>query len=108
MLPYEAVAARLGTAAAGRTRLGTPDIDLLAVDAVLARIIPNGSLEQIIYRVDALHWLEDSGVRVMNAPRAIERTVDKFYASALLQRAGLATPETVVCERAVPPGPPPQ
>jgi RimK family alpha-L-glutamate ligase len=66
---------------------------------VLARIVPNGSLEQIIYRVDALHWLEDVGVRVINSPRAIERTVDKFYASALLERAGLATPETIVCER---------
>jgi RimK family alpha-L-glutamate ligase len=35
----------------------------------------------------------------MNSPRAIERTVDKFYTSALLEAAGLATPETVVCER---------
>ena len=35
----------------------------------------------------------------MNSPRAIERSVDKFYTSALLERAGLATPETVVCER---------
>jgi RimK family alpha-L-glutamate ligase len=68
-------------------------------DIVLARIIPNGSLEQIIYRVDALHWLEDSGVRVINSPRAIERTVDKFYTSSLLQGAGLTTPETIVCER---------
>jgi hypothetical protein len=25
---------------------------------VLARIIPNGSLDQIIFRVDLLHWLE--------------------------------------------------
>ena len=68
-------------------------------DIVLARIIPNGSLEQIIYRVDALHWLEDNGARVINSPRAIERTVDKFYTSALLQQAGLTTPETIVCER---------
>jgi RimK family alpha-L-glutamate ligase len=83
-----------------RTALAAPDENLLAADAVLARIIPNGSLEQIIYRVDALHWLEDSGVAVMNPPRAIERTVDKFYTSALLSRAGLATPDTVVCERA--------
>ena len=68
-------------------------------DIVLARIIPNGSLEQIIYRVDALHWLEDTGIRVINSPRAIERTVDKFYTSALLHQAGLSTPETIVCER---------
>jgi len=36
----------------------------------------------------------------MNSPRAIERTVDKFYTSALLREAGLPVPETVVCERA--------
>jgi RimK family alpha-L-glutamate ligase len=91
-MAYETLVARLG----GRRRATPLDID---ADAVLARIIPNGSLEQIIYRVDGLHWLEDSGVRVMNSPRAIERSVDKFYASALLERDGLATPETVVCER---------
>ena len=67
---------------------------------MLARIIPSGSLEQIIYRVDALHWLEERGVPVINSPRAIERAVDKFYTSALLQEAGLPTVETVVCERA--------
>jgi RimK family alpha-L-glutamate ligase len=92
LLAYETLVARLGSA----RRAAPLDID---ADAVLARIIPNGSLEQIIYRVDGLHWLEDSGVRVMNSPRAIERSVDKFYASALLEREGLATPETVVCER---------
>jgi glutathione synthase/RimK-type ligase-like ATP-grasp enzyme len=54
----------------------------------------------VIYRVDALHWIEDRGIPVLNSPRAIERTVDKFYTSALLREAGLPTPETVVCERA--------
>jgi ribosomal protein S6--L-glutamate ligase len=68
-------------------------------DAVLARIIPNGSLEQIIYRVDALHWIEERGIPVVNSARAIERSVDKFYTTALLQQAGLPVPETVVCER---------
>jgi RimK family alpha-L-glutamate ligase len=87
--PYESLVARLGD---------SQQPFALKADAVLARIIPNGSLEQIIYRVDALHALEDSGVRVMNSPRAIERSVDKFYASVILQRAGLATPDTVVCE----------
>ncbi|HEU4642286.1 MAG TPA: RimK family alpha-L-glutamate ligase [Gemmatimonadaceae bacterium] len=100
VLPYETLVARLGTAPGARAALAAREHDLLDADAVLARIIPNGSLEQIIYRVDALHWLEDLGVCVMNPPRAIERTVDKFYTSALLQRAGLPTPETVVCERA--------
>lgn len=68
-------------------------------DAILARIIPNGSLDQIIFRVDALHSLEERGIVVMNSPRAIERSVDKFYTSSLLEQAGIPTPETVVCER---------
>jgi len=37
-------------------------------------------------------------VPVVNSPRAIERSVDKFYTTALLQEAGLPVPETVVCE----------
>jgi RimK family alpha-L-glutamate ligase len=100
LLPYESLVARLGVHAGDAPRLGASAPDLFDCDAVLARIIPNGSLEQIIYRVDALHWLEDAGVLVLNPARAIERTVDKFYTSALLERAGLATPQTVVCERA--------
>jgi RimK family alpha-L-glutamate ligase len=98
VMTYESLVSRIG----GRrdaSALSSGTHQLLDADAVLARIIPNGSLEQIIYRVDALHWLEDRGVRVMNPPRAIERCVDKFYTSALLAEAGLATPETVVCER---------
>ena len=78
--------------------LRSGDLSLLEADAVLARIIPGGSLEQIIYRVDALHWIEEHGVAVMNSPHAIERTVDKFYTDTLLGLAGLPTPETIVCE----------
>jgi RimK family alpha-L-glutamate ligase len=100
VLPYERLVARLGTAREARGELSSDSVDLLAADAVLARIIPNGSLEQIIYRVDALHWLEERGVLVMNPPRAIERSVDKFYTTALLQEAGLPTPDTIVCESA--------
>jgi RimK family alpha-L-glutamate ligase len=99
LLTYEALVARLGPRPEGTPRLAADAPDLFDCDAVLARIIPNGSLEQIIFRVDALHWLEDAGIAVVNPPRAIERTVDKFFTSALLERAGLATPQTVVCER---------
>ncbi len=93
--PYEGLVARFGATGA----LSSESVAILDADAVLARIIPNGSLDQIIYRVDALHWIETRGVPVMNSPRAIERSVDKFYTTALLQEAGLPTPETVVCER---------
>jgi RimK family alpha-L-glutamate ligase len=99
VVAYESLTARLGSGRGMARGLAADGEELLAAEAVLARIIPNGSLEQIIYRVDALHWLEDRGVTVVNSPRAIERCVDKFYTSALLQEAGLPTPETVVCER---------
>jgi RimK family alpha-L-glutamate ligase len=98
VLPYEGLVARLGNERARTSDLSSENTELFGADAVLARIIPNGSLEQIIYRVNALHWLETRGTIVMNSPRAIERSVDKFYASALLQESGLPTPETVVCE----------
>jgi len=96
VVPYEGLVARIGTLGDVRSE-GVP---LFESDAVLARIIPSGSLEQIIFRVDALHWIEERGVPVINSPRAIERAVDKFYTSALLQEAGLPTVDTVVCERA--------
>ena len=68
-------------------------------DAVLVRGIPRGSLEQVIFRVDALHVLAERGVTCVNSARAIERTVDKFLASALLAGAGVPTPRTIACER---------
>lgn len=68
-------------------------------DIVLVRGIPGGSLEQIIFRVDVLHRLENAGVCVINSPTAIERTVDKYYTSTLLEDAGLPTPRTVVTEQ---------
>jgi RimK family alpha-L-glutamate ligase len=68
-------------------------------DAVIVRGLPRGSLEQVIFRVDALHALVARGVPCVNGPRAIERTIDKFLASALLARAGVPTPRTIACER---------
>ena len=94
VLPYEGLVASIGPAPGLRSR----STELDGVDAVLARIIPSGSLEQTLFRVDALHRLEDRGIRVVNSPRAIERTVDKFWTSALLEQCGIPTPETVVCE----------
>jgi RimK family alpha-L-glutamate ligase len=66
--------------------------------ALLVRTIPAGSLEQIIFRMDALHRLENLGVRVVNTASAIERTVDKYYTSFLLADAGIPTPRTLVTE----------
>ena len=96
VVPYEDLVASVGPKPGLRSR----STELDQVDVVLARIIPSGSLEQIIFRVDALHRLEDRGVPVVNSPRTIERTVDKFWTSSLLEQCGIPTPETVVCESA--------
>jgi RimK family alpha-L-glutamate ligase len=101
VLPYEGLVAQFGGSGVGGSEdppLRSASVPILDADVVLARIIPGGSLEQIIFRVDALHWIEDRGVLVVNTPRAIERSVDKFYTTALLREAGLPSPETVVCE----------
>jgi RimK family alpha-L-glutamate ligase len=94
VLPYEGLVATVGPASGLRSCA----VELDGMDAVLARIIPSGSLEQIIFRVDALHRLEDRGVRVVNSPRAIEKTVDKFWTSSLLEQCGVPTPPTIVCD----------
>jgi RimK family alpha-L-glutamate ligase len=84
---------------AGSLSVRGPDLALDGCDVVLVRGIPRGSLEQVVFRVDALHALGAAGVRAVNGAQAIERTVDKFLASALLMRAGLPTPRTIACER---------
>jgi RimK family alpha-L-glutamate ligase len=79
--------------------LGPEGAVLDALDLLFVRGLPRGSLEQVIFRVDALHVLAARGVRCVNGPRAIERTIDKSWASAVLAGAGVPTPPTVVCER---------
>jgi RimK family alpha-L-glutamate ligase len=91
---YEDLVATVGGGTALRSGVAVLD----DADLVLARIIPNGSLEQIIFRVDALHALEERGIRIVNPARVIERTVDKLWTSATLDRHGLPTPPTAVCE----------
>jgi RimK family alpha-L-glutamate ligase len=93
-LRYEQIVSRYGRA----PRIAVEGMSLDDSPAVIARIIPDGSLEQLIARVDVLHTLEERDVYVLNSAAAIERTVDKSWTTALLDAAGLPTPETVVCE----------
>ena len=95
VLPIDSLTARIGE----NPRLEIDGTALDSMDAVLLRTIPRGSLEQIIFRIDVLHRLERLSIPVVNPARVIERTVDKFYTSSLLEEAGLRTPRTVVAER---------
>ncbi|WP_347489839.1 ATP-grasp domain-containing protein [Desulfoscipio sp. XC116] len=74
-------------------------LQLEELDALLVRSLPGGSLEQVIYRVNVLHRLEMLGLKVINSASLIEKTVDKFFTSAILAAAGLPVPRTIVTER---------
>jgi RimK family alpha-L-glutamate ligase len=89
----------LAAGVADGVRLAAGGVRLDDCAAAIVRAIPGGSLEQVIFRVDALHRLARLGVSVINSPRCIERTVDKYFTSTLLEDAGLPTPRTRVSER---------
>jgi ribosomal protein S6--L-glutamate ligase len=74
------------------------EIKLDQFDAVIVRSMPPGSLEQIVFRMNALHRLEAGGTLVVNPPRCLEIAIDKYLASALLESAGLCTPKTLVSQ----------
>ena len=74
--------------------------DLIAADGVLVRIMPPGSLEQVVFRMDALHRIAAAGVPILNPPRAVEAAVDKYLTCALLAAAGIPVPPTWAGESA--------
>jgi tetrahydromethanopterin:alpha-L-glutamate ligase len=96
-VPFPRVVGRVG---AGPARVEAGGIDLTDVAGVMVRMMPPGTLEQVVFRMDALHRLEAAGVPIINPPRAIEAAVDKYLALAQLDAAGLAVPATWVGESA--------
>ena len=91
---------RTHTSAAGSGGAGGAAGPWDDLDALLVRVIPPGSLDQIVFRVDLLHRLADRGLPVVNPPRSLERTIDKHWTSRLLDDAGIPTPRTIATERA--------
>ncbi len=75
-----------------------PKFDGHLPDGVFVRSISAGTLEQITFRLGLLHALRESGVRVWNDARVIERCVDKSQTTFLLHKAGIPTPRTRVVE----------
>jgi ribosomal protein S6--L-glutamate ligase len=73
---------------------------LAEFDGVLARTMPPGSLEQVVFRMDVLHRLEVRGTAVLNPPKSIEICVDKYLATARLDAAGIPVPPTIACQHA--------
>jgi tetrahydromethanopterin:alpha-L-glutamate ligase len=90
-VPFAQVSAQVG---AGRQAVQAGGVTLTDADGVLVRMMPPGSLEQVVFRMDALQRVAASGVPVWNPPRAVEAAVDKFLTLALLDQAGLPVPPT--------------
>lgn len=67
-------------------------------DAILTRTMAAGSFERITFRLAALHAiadrLVDPAVVLVNPPRALEWSIDKFAALTRLSAAGYPTPPT--------------
>ena len=68
------------------------------LDALIIRPIGQGSLEEIVFRMDILHRLERLGLYVINPPEAIEHCVDKYAILAILEDNGIPVPRTAVTE----------
>ena len=91
-LPFGEVSAWIDPDGVGRVSFRGP-IDPVNLDGVLVRMMPPGSLEQVVFRMDALHRVAAAGVPVVNPPRAIEVAVDKYLTLALLAQAKILDPD---------------
>ena len=97
-IPFPRLVGRLDD---GRpSRVVAEGLDLGQTDGILVRMMPPGSLEQVVFRMDALHRLHAQGIPVLNPPRAVEVAVDKYLALAQLNAAGIPVPATWVGESA--------
>lgn len=68
------------------------------LQALLVRTMPLGSLEQVIFRMNALHVAARSGTRVINSPRCLEIAIDKWLSLETLRASGLEIPRTACCQ----------
>jgi ribosomal protein S6--L-glutamate ligase len=96
-LPFPSVVGQVG---GRRARVEAGGVPLEESDGVLVRMMPPGTLEQVVFRMDALHRLMAAGVPVMNSPAAVETAVDKYLALARMDAGGIDVPATWVGESA--------
>jgi tetrahydromethanopterin:alpha-L-glutamate ligase len=68
------------------------------LDAVIVRTMPLGSLEQVIFRMDCLQVLQSQGTAVVNSPKCLETSIDKWLTLHRLAECGLPVPPTIACQ----------
>jgi RimK family alpha-L-glutamate ligase len=83
-----------GRLAAAKAGAQSEPVRISGLDGVVIRAMPGGTLEETVFRMDALAELQRCGVAVINPARTVEACVDKYLSLVLLQRAGLPVPIT--------------
>lgn len=81
-----------------RAQVTANDLRPLELDSLIVRTMPLGSLEQVIFRMDCLQVLQARGTQVINSPRCLEISIDKWLTLHRLAEAGLPVPATVACQ----------
>ncbi|MEJ2249631.1 MAG: RimK family alpha-L-glutamate ligase [Candidatus Lokiarchaeota archaeon] len=66
--------------------------------AALVRGFGVAPTQKIFFRLDILRALEEIGITLINSREALEIASDKFLTSIFLNKHGIPTPETVICE----------
>ena len=71
---------------------------LNSLNSLIVRTMPKGSLQQIVFRMDTLHRLARTGVRVINSPRSVEIAIDKYLSLSLMAEHQIPVPPFSVCQ----------
>ena len=69
-------------------------------ELLLVRSMPIGTLEQVIFRMNALHQLEASGTSIFNSPHSLELAIDKYLTAARFATANLPVPTSYCSQTA--------
>ncbi len=56
--------------------------------------------QKIFFRLDLLSAIEEYGITLINSREALEIASDKFLTSIYLEKHGIPTPKTIICENA--------
>ena len=72
------------------------EVSLKEIDGAFVRGIPGGTLEEVCFHLDILHFLELHNIIVYNNTVCIEKSVDKVRTSCILNANKIPTPNTYI------------
>jgi len=72
------------------------EIPLNKIEGAFVRGVPGGTLEEVCYHLDVLHFLELHNITVYNNTICIEKSVDKVRTSCILNANNITTPKTYI------------